>query len=193
MPMAPDHPILRGERVWLRPLEKEDALNGSLEDAELAHYAGFTRSFSRMETEQWLQHMAGGDERHRSEVRFAICLLGSTEAIGNCGLRGIDRLHGSGELSILISDRNQWSQGLGTDAVRVLVDFGFGEMRLERIWLRTFDYNPRAIRSYEKAGFAREVLMRRARFHHGAHHDVLLMAIIRADWLAQDRPRSWDY
>ena len=191
MSPVPDHPILRGELVWLRPIEKEDFLNSAIDDVELAHNAGFRRSFSRMETEQFLQHLAG--QERGGEVMFAICLLGSEAAIGNCGLRDIDRLHGSAEVAISIVDRARWGKGLGTDAMRVLVDFGFGEMRLERIWLRVFDYNPRAIRSYEKAGFVKEVLLRHDRFHRGAYHDVHLMAIIRPDWLAQDRKRAWDY
>lgn len=192
MPSAPERPILRGERVWLRPFEKEDALNDSLEDADLAHYAGFVRSFSRAETERWLEHRAA-DGEHGEDLRFAICLLGSTDAIGNVGLRAIDRLNGSAEVAIAISDSKQWSKGLGTDAMQVLLDFGFGEMRLERIWLRVFDYNERAVRSYLKAGFVNEVRLRHDRFHRGAHHDVYLMAIIRPDWEAQTRRRSWDY
>jgi len=192
MPQAPEHPILRGELVWLRPLEKEDLFEASIEDDQLAHFAGFRRSFARHETERWLQEMASSGE-HATQLQFAICLLGSTAAIGNCGFREIDRLHGSAELSISVTDRADWGKGFGTDAVRILEDFGFGEMRLERIWLRTFDYNERAVRSYEKAGFAREVLLRHDRFHRGAHHDVHLMAIIRDDWLAQDRKRAWDY
>ncbi len=191
MPKAPERPILRGEQVWLRPIEKEDLLNSSIEDVDLAHYAGFRRSFSRMETEGWLSHMAGAERT--GEVMFAICLLGSEAAIGNCGLRDVDRLNGSAEVAISIVDPAQWGRGLGTDAMRTLVDFGFGEMRLERIWLRVFDYNPRAIRSYEKAGFVKEVLLRHDRFHRGEHHDVHLMGIIRTDWLAEERKRAWDY
>jgi len=190
MPSAPQRPILRGEQVWLRPIEKEDLLNSSIEDVDLAHYAGFRRSFSRMETEGWLTHMAG--QERTGEVMFAICPLGSEDAVGNCGLRDVDRLHGSAEVAISIVDPGQWGKGLGTDAMRTLVDFGFGEMRLERIWLRVFDYNPRAVRSYEKAGFAKEVLLRHDRFHRGVHHDVHLMAIIRPDWLAEQRRRAWD-
>jgi len=190
MPSVPERPILRGEQVWLRPIEKEDLLNSSIEDVELAHYAGFRRSFARMETEQWLQHVASRERG--GDVMFAICRLGSDVAIGNCGFRDVDQHHGSAEVAISIVDRADWGKGLGTDAMRVLVDFGFGEMRLERIWLRVFDYNPRAVRSYEKAGFVKEVLLRHDRFHRGVHHDVHLMAIIRPDWLTEQRRHAWD-
>ena len=81
---------------------------------------------------------------------------------------------------------------MGTDAMNALLDFAFGELRLERVSLEVFDYNPRAIRSYEKAGYRVEVRRRRARFHRGAFHDVIGMAILRDDWLALDRARSWE-
>jgi RimJ/RimL family protein N-acetyltransferase len=123
---------------------------------------------------------------------FTICPLGETRGIGNVSLRDVDRENGSAELAIVISDRDFLSRGYGTDAVRCIVDFGFGELRLERIFLHVFDYNARARRSYEKAGFAVDAILRHARFHHGVHHDVHLMAILRDEWLAEERLRAWD-
>jgi diamine N-acetyltransferase len=190
MSPVPERPIIRGEKIWLRALEASDVMEHPIDDAELAHFAGFRRSFSRQETERFLQKLASaGDE----SINFSICVLGEEEAIGSVGLRDIDRVNGSAEVAIFIGDRKRWGQGLGTDAMRAMLDFAFGEMRLERVWLRVFDYNPRAVRSYEKAGFQREVVLRHDRFHRGAHHDTHLMAIIRPDWEAEDRPRSWDY
>lgn len=190
MTSVPEHPILRGELVWLRPMEAADVLETSIEDEELAHYAGFRRSFSRAEAEGFLKQLTASAE---TEPNFSICRLGDTASIGACGLRHMDRVNGSAEVSIFITNREDWSKGYGTDAMRALVDFGFGELRMERIWLRVFDYNPRAVRSYEKVGFKREVLLRHDRFHRGAHHDTHLMAIIRPDWEADPRTRSWEF
>lgn len=188
--MAPEPPILRGERVWLRALETSDILDTSLNDVELAHHAGFRRSFSRLEGERYAQHLATQGD---NEVSFAICPLGEDRGIGSCGLRDIDRTNGSAEVSIFIGAREDWSKGYGTDAMAALLDFAFGALRLERVWLRVFDYNERAVRSYEKAGFVQEARLRHDRFHRGAHHDVFLMAIVRPDWEAMDRRHSWDY
>jgi RimJ/RimL family protein N-acetyltransferase len=187
---VPERPIIRGELVWLRAFEPSDITDHPIEDAELAHFAGFRRSFSRAEAERFIQKLASIGE---DNPNFSICPLGSAEPIGGCGLRDVDRRNGSAEVSIFIADRQRWGKGFGTDAMRALLDFAFGELRLERIWLRVFDYNPRAIRSYEKAGFATEVVLRHDRFHRGAHHDTHLMAITRPDWEAETRKRSWDY
>jgi RimJ/RimL family protein N-acetyltransferase len=71
------------------------------------------------------------------------------------------------EFGIVIGDKNYWSRGYGTDAVTTLTGFGFGELNLQRIWLRVFDFNTRAIRCYEKSGFVLEGRLRRHHYHAG--------------------------
>jgi RimJ/RimL family protein N-acetyltransferase len=67
------------------------------------------------------------------------------------------------ELGISIHDKTQWSKGLGTDAVRLVVDYAFEELDLNRVELTTDEENARAIRCYEKVGFVREGLLRQHR------------------------------
>jgi RimJ/RimL family protein N-acetyltransferase len=189
MPEVPERPMLRGERVWLRPIEPADVTGTPIGDAELAHLAGFKRPFSAVEGERFAAKIASqGDAGYQ----FAICELGAERAIGSVGLRDVDRLDGGAEVSIFLTDPATWGKGLGTDAMQAILDFAFGELRLERVWLRVFDYNPRAVRSYEKAGFQTDAVLRHDRFHRGRHHDTYLMSILRGDWEAQDRPRGWE-
>src|SRR5919204_307317 len=68
-----------------------------------------------------------------------------------------------------------------------ICDFGFGELRLERIWLDVYAPNLRAQRSYEKAGFLREGTMRRALFKRGEYADVHRMSLLRSEWRAMPR------
>lgn len=170
-------------------MEKAD-VRQPMDDRELAHFAGFKTPIGGEASERWFEKFQAqlGD----SVFQFIICRLGSNDDIGTCGLRGIDRVNGNAELSIFML-RGSWGKGLGTDAVDALCDFGFGELRLERIYLHVFDYNPRAIRSYQKSGFVQEAVLRNSRFHRGRHHDVIVMSLIRPDWEALQRPRSWDY
>ena len=161
-------------------------------DATIAHFAGFKGPISRAGAQQFANKLAEQTGRNMTWIMFNIVPLGEQNAIGSVSLRDLDQLNGSAELSILLDDRHQLGKGFGTDAVNAICDFGFGELRLERIFLRVFDYNPRAIRSYEKAGFQTDAVTRKSRFHRGVHHDVLVMSIIRDDWLAMPRPKSWD-
>ena len=184
--------MLRGERVWLRASTKADFTTGvdAISDAETGHFLGLKMPISAEGAEQFGQQVVAG--QGTSIWSFTICLLADNRPIGNVTLRNPDRENGNAEVAIVITDKASQGHGLGTDALNCLVDFGFGELRLERIYLHVFDYNARAIRSYEKAGFQTDAVLRRHRFHRGDHHDVHLMSILRGDWLAVERRRAWD-
>ena len=190
-PSAPQ-PMLRGERVWLRAAEKADFVDDAalISDAETGHFLGLKHPVSAEGGEQFAQKVLS--QQGTTVFSFAICLLLDDRRIGNVTLRNLDRENGSAEMSIVITDKNHQGQGLGTDALNCLVDFAFGELRLERVYLHVFDYNARARRSYEKAGFRTDATLRHSRFHHGRHHDVHLMSILHEDWLALERRRAWD-
>jgi len=189
---SPYLPMLRGERVWLRAATKADFVEEApaVSDAETGHFLGIKQPISPEGAEQFAQQMLS--QQGHSIWAFVICLLADDRRVGSLNLRGLDRENGSAELAIVITDKSLQGQGLGTDALNCLVDFGFGELRLERIYLHVFDFNLRARRSYEKAGFQVDATLRHARFHRGQHHDVHLMSILRDDWLALDRRRAWD-
>lgn len=187
-------PMIRGEKVWLRPTEPSDIIHDSLYagDAEVGHFLGAKTPMSKAAAERFSAEVFSQNERDPSGYGYAICLLGTETSIGTVFLRNVDKVNGSGIVGIFIGDRRYLGQGYGTDALNALVDLGFGELRLERIELEVFDYNARAMRSYEKSGFQTDAILRRARFHRGAHHDVHLMSILRGDWLALPRTRSWE-
>jgi RimJ/RimL family protein N-acetyltransferase len=191
-PRAESLPMLRGERVWLRAAEKADYIADApaVSDAETGHLLGLKIPVSAEGAEQFAQGKLS--QQGISVFSFAICLLADDRRIGNTTLRNIDRENGSAEMSIAITDKASQGQGHGTDALNCVVDFAFGELRLERVYLHVFDFNPRAKRSYEKAGFQTDAVLRHARFHRGQHHDVHLMSMLRGDWLAFDRRRAWE-
>ena len=190
-PPAP-RPMLRGELVWLRPWEPSDAVAESAlsGDAEVGHFGGTKAPWSRASAERFSTEMLS--QVGQTGYPYAICLLGEERSIGSIFLRNVDKVNGIGVVGIVLSDRRYLGQGYGTDALNALLDLGFGELRLERIELEVFDFNARAIRSYQKAGFQTDAVLRRARFHRGDHHDVHLMSILRDDWLALPRQRSWE-
>jgi RimJ/RimL family protein N-acetyltransferase len=99
--------------------------------------------------------------------------------IGGCGLHRMTPEDRSAELGIFIGEAAYRGKGYGTDAVRTLVRFAFGEMNLHRVELHVFDFNARAMASYRKAGFAEEGRMREDHYQDGRYCDVVVMAIVR--------------
>jgi ribosomal-protein-alanine N-acetyltransferase len=96
--------------------------------------------------------------------------------IGNVMYYNIDYAHGEAELGITIGVREYWGQGYGTDAVRTLVRHLFTRTALRRIYLKTLDWNERAHRCFEKAGFVVYGSNRRGGY------DFILMEV-RREWL----------
>ena len=85
-------------------------------------------------------------------------------------------------MGIVIGEKSEWSKGYGTDAIRTLLDLGFCEMNLHRIFLRVDSDNARGIRCYEKAGFQLEGTFRDAVFREGVYHDQHVMSILQTEF-----------
>jgi RimJ/RimL family protein N-acetyltransferase len=73
-----------------------------------------------------------------------------------------------------------------------MCDFGFGQLRLERIYLEVYAPNKAGQRAYQKAGFVTEGTLRNAHFADGMHLDALIMSLLRDEWLALPRPKTWE-
>jgi RimJ/RimL family protein N-acetyltransferase len=182
-------PIIRGDRVFLRPFERDDAelYRRWRADAEPMALAGWPDRAppSGLQVERRIERLA--EEQGKEAFSFVICLLDDSRPIGEALLFDVDRRNGSAGLGIFIGERNDWGKGHGTDAVNALVDFAFAELRLERVWLNVGTHNPRAQRSYQKAGFVHEGTLRNDRYEGGRHTSGHLMSIVRQEW--QDLPR----
>ena len=185
-------PILRSEHIFLRPAERDDVplFMEWLADAAMSESLGTRAPWSRVAEEAWFDELQA--TQSKTTWHFVICLRDGARPIGFCGLHAIDHVNGSAELGIGIGEPSEWDNGYGSEAMRVLLDFGFGELRLHRVSLLVFDSNARAIHVYERVGFKHDGTKREAYFRHGRHHDMLAMAILRSDWEAQERSRTWE-
>ena len=84
--------------------------------------------------------------------------------------------------------REYIGRGYGTDAMRVIVGYGFREMGLHRIQLSVAPFNPAGIRAYQKAGFVEEGRQRESVLHDGRWYDEVLMSILDHEWAARRSP-----
>ena len=165
-----------GVRIVLRPLEVEEAplLQHWLNDPENHQYLHRWRPVTALEERQWLEKL---HERPEDYV-FGIALREGERLIGSCGLHRVSLPNRSAELGILIGDREEQGKGIGAEAIRLLLDYGFGTLGLHRVGLRVYANNVRGIRCYEKAGFRREGVCREARWWAGRWWDILEYGIL---------------
>ncbi|CAG0940453.1 diamine N-acetyltransferase [Anaerolineae bacterium] len=125
---------------------------------------------------KWMEN----DDPH--SFGFMIRARADDRLIGFVGLGGISWTHGDAWIGIGIGEREYWGKGYGTDAMRTLLQFAFAELNLHRVSLNVFEYNPRAIRSYEKAGFTIEGRVRGCLNRDGKRYDAFWMGILREEW-----------
>ena len=182
--------VLRGEKVWLRPIDSSDldAYHEAVNDVEAAFWA-YGRPQSRDQVDGWYETFVKG--KHDSAF-YVVSPIGSDQLIGSVWIWKSDSRISGVELSIFMA-ATHLGGGFGTDAVNAALDAAFTSMPTERVWLFTNAENARAIRSFEKAGFVREGVLRHQTRMKGKWSDAVLMAILREEWEALDRRRSWDY
>ena len=125
------------------------------------------------------QKYGPGSERE-SDARWII--EASDLRIGVVRLEGIEPVHGKADLGIVIGEKDFWSRGYGTEAIRLAVVHGFSELGLRRVELITDADNVRGIRCYEKCGFRREGLLRSHRLRYGEPLDMVVMGVLREEW-----------
>ena len=172
--------ILEGEKVRLRPMEERDLPRF----VEWLADRDVTRWLAAMGQPPTLEDEREWYERRREDpesVMWSIETLDGQLA-GTVELRLTPRAKRA-EMGIAIQDKALWSQGLGTDSVRLVLTYAFEDLRLNRVELTTDEENTRAVRCYEKCGFVREGLLRQHRLIDGRFGNTLLMALLREEWL----------
>jgi RimJ/RimL family protein N-acetyltransferase len=113
---------------------------------------------------------------------FTVRTVAEDKFIGFLGL-WVDVIHSDAWVGIGIGEREFWSKGYGTDMMKLCMQYVFSELGLERLSLGLHEYNPRALRSYEKCGFRLEGRTRQDMLREGKRYDSLWMGILREEWL----------
>jgi RimJ/RimL family protein N-acetyltransferase len=114
---------------------------------------------------------------------FSIRALDDDRLLGETDLDVINWASRDAFVGIGIGNREDWGKGYGTDAMYLVLRFAFTELNLRRVTLNVFEYNPRAIRSYEKCGFCIEGRQRSALLKDGRRWDIIYMGILLEDWM----------
>jgi RimJ/RimL family protein N-acetyltransferase len=173
--------MLKGQKVTLRPVEREDLkrIHELSQDVELSILA--ESEYQPRSLAHWEKRF----EKHLETEPAWFVIEADAQIIGDTGLHGLDRQHGTAELGIAIWDRAFLGKGYGRDAVNVLLEWAFDAQNWRRIWLTALASNERAIRSYLACGFVEEGRLRQHDFFHGEYVDMVVMGLLRSEWEAR--------
>jgi RimJ/RimL family protein N-acetyltransferase len=170
---------LHGELVRLRAREESDVYHAYrwANDWETIRFLGGRYPRSKAFERRWLT------ERDPSypHAQFIIETLDGARPIGWTGLHHATPENRCADLGIAIGERDFLEGGYGTDAMRALCRYGFEMMNLHRIELTCYDWNPRALRVYEKVGFQHEGVLRDGIFKAGRWNDLVFMGLLRGE------------
>jgi RimJ/RimL family protein N-acetyltransferase len=169
-----------GYRVRLRPIcdADVDAVMNWINDPDvIKNFAGMSQAITREQELAYLQAM----QRSETDRLFAIETLDGVY-LGNAGIHKIYWPAANGRLGIVIGRRDQHGQGLGQEALRLLITLGFEALNLHKLWMMHFASNHRMQHLCTKLGFVNEGVLRDEYFHQDGWHDMVRGSLLRADY-----------
>lgn len=173
-------------QVRIRELRKEDSDKYFkwINDRELVL---FNSAYSPVSEESHNNWFASVSKNNHIKI-FSIVVEdqeGQENLIGSCSLRNIDFLSRSAELQIRIGEKVSQNKGYGTIITQKLLEFGFNDLNLNRIYLDVFESNQRAKQVYFNCGFVEEGIKRESAFVDGKFINVIQMSILATDFFAE--------
>ena len=181
----------QGEKVRLRPYRAEDAEQ---------HFIDCLDSPARqilqsgVELPTSVELLKGSLEKYlgckdaEGVILFVIESLEGKNA-GGLSFHSRDEKNGTFSFGVAIS-RPYWGQGYATDAVRILLRYGFWERRYQKCDSACLHTNAASIKLHQKLGFVEEGRQRRQTFYNGEYYDTVLFGLTREEFDAREKGAS---
>ncbi|MFE1835801.1 GNAT family N-acetyltransferase [Streptomyces sviceus] len=175
-------PVLTGDRTVLRPFTEADAevMAEIIADPEVIRFTGPPAAELTLER---LRSWYGSRSRQSDRLDLAVTDRATGELVGEVVLYEWDAGARSCTFRTLVGPGGR-GRGLGTEATRLVVGYGFEQLGLHRIELEVYRHNSRALRVYEKAGFTVEGVRREADLRDGEWVDWVVMGLLDREWAA---------
>ncbi len=175
---------LEGARVVLRPLVMEDAksLQENINDPDIYRYTlTIPHPYEMSHAEWWINHI---QERIKESKAYelGIELKENGKIVGGMGLCKIDPKHDVAEVGYWLG-KKYWGKGITTEALELLLDFAFNELKLHRVYAYTFIDNIGSQRVLEKCGFTREGRRKEAIKKNGKYYDNFMFGLVSSDYV----------
>ena len=168
-----------GNKVYLSPINSDDYLKYVewLNNYEIAKGVDAVAKITSIDGEkEWLSKATS------EKYLFAIINKENDSLLGNISLMNIHDVNRTAELGIFIGDKNYHSSGYGSEAIKLILNYGFNHINLNNIMLRVYSFNIGAIKAYEKCGFKTFGIWKESHYFDGEYHDEIYMNIMKDDF-----------
>lgn len=174
---------LIGNRIYLSPKgaseEEIQKFTEWMNDFEVTDYTGRSGQIVTLIGEKEYLEDSARESKNRN---FNIIELNENKLIGTLGLEHINWIERSAVLGIFIGDKDFRSNGYGTEAINLLLEYGFKYLNLHSIRLSLLSINKRAHKCYKKCGFKDTGCSREGIFINGRYYDKLHMDILENEF-----------
>jgi len=176
------NPFLTGEKIYLSPLSESDLSDkyiAWLNDVEVCRdnaHATFPNNETKVKA--YIEEV----QKSQQNFVFAIRLKSNDEHVGNVALQSVNWINKSGELAILIGEKSAWGKGVGYECYKLLLEYGFKTLNLNRIFSGQTTRNKAMIKICEKSGMKREGLLREFLFKNGEYLDLEIYSILKKEY-----------
>lgn len=175
--------VLENDVLKLRPFEIEDIdqILPHFNDEEVRRYLAVIFPVNKLVERNFIESL------YKDDKNILLGMEVNGTLIGSIGLHRIDWVNRSTELGVVIFRKEYWNKGYGTKAIDLMLKYAFEYLNMNRVSLKVYEYNERAIHVYEKCGFKVEGRLRKAKFFKGRYWDVLVMSILRDEYFESRR------
>lgn len=182
--------MIEGKQIYLRAMEPKDmdCFWDMINDPDISrNVVGWSVPVSKRQQMQWYEYVVGD----RTNLRFTIVSKENDTPLGMITLTGVDWQSRSAEHGIKLQASCPKEKGIATDAVMTLMGYAFLEMGLHRIESTRISYNKASEKLYKKCGWIDEGVKREAVYRGGTYHDLIVMSVLKEDYLNAKERLGW--
>ncbi len=176
--------MLKGERIVLRSLKKADLVNllKWFNDVGVTQYLTMYLPVTERGEEKWLEDIE--TTRQNTDVVFMIEVIDGNDVIpiGTCGLHKINWKDRDTEFGIAIGENKYWSNGYGTEAAKLIINYAFNQLNLHRVSSAAYGFNERSVGMHTKIGFTKEGIVRKSIYKNGQYQDKVIFGLLKSEW-----------
>lgn len=172
--------MIKGENTYIRLMEEKDVPYKVqwVNDEEIRKTQNLDFPISKIGTMEWLHSITSNSTRKD----FIICSKVDNVPIGYCGLVNINLKNSKAESYLGLGDKNYWGRGHASEARRLILDYAFDVLDLNKVYSYVWDENEKMKHINKKVGFKIEGLLRDDIFYQGEYRDNVLMGVLKDEY-----------
>ena len=171
-------PLLRGEKVTLRPARENDAEHFVrwFADMDVTRFLARRMAISLQQEQEFLKKIG----ESKDDVWWVIEV--ADQPIGATGIHSINWLDANGTTGIVIGEKGSWGKGYATETMRLRTRYAFRELNLHKLLTEVDAENDASRKALERNGYRTVGVRREQTFREGTWHDRWVAEVLRADW-----------